>query len=91
MLLFAGLALWVGLCTSGSALHRNAQSYVYVLAGYTACMIVLPAIEQPTPEKVGRKLADLMLGVLQGIEPARLQAEWQPVLHAGNSDGPAPR
>lgn len=49
------------------------------------------AIEQPTPEKVGRKLADLMLGVLQGIEPARLQAEWQPVLHAGNSDGPAPR
>ncbi|MEG0879865.1 MAG: FUSC family protein, partial [Janthinobacterium sp.] len=47
VLLFAGLALWVGLCTSGSALHRNAQSYVYVLAGYTACMIVLPAIEQP--------------------------------------------
>ena len=30
-----------------AALHRNAQSYVYVLAGYTACMIVLPAIEQP--------------------------------------------
>ena len=28
VLLFAGLALWVGLCTSGSALHRNAQSYV---------------------------------------------------------------
>lgn len=48
------------------------------------------AIEQPTPEKVGRKLADLMLGVLQGIECERLQAEWKPELHPGRSDGPAP-
>ena len=48
------------------------------------------AIEQPTPEKVGRRLADLMLGVLHGTEFERLQTEWQPVLRAGNSDGPAP-
>ena len=48
------------------------------------------AIEQPTPEKVGRRLADLMLGVLHGAEFERLQTEWQPVLRAGNSDGPAP-
>jgi LacI family transcriptional regulator len=48
------------------------------------------AIEQPTPDKVGRKLGELMLGVLRGVEHTRLQVEWQPVLHPGSSDGPAP-
>ncbi|WP_317203690.1 FUSC family protein, partial [Janthinobacterium sp.] len=46
--LFLALALWVGLCTSGAALFRNAQSYSFVLAGYTACMIAIPAIDQPS-------------------------------------------
>ena len=66
VLLFAGLALWVGLCTSGSALHRNAQSYVYVLAGYTACMIVLPAIEQPTQvfSLAVTRVAEVGLGII---------------------------
>lgn len=48
------------------------------------------SIEQPTPDKVGHKLADLMLGVLQGVDLARLQVQWSPVLHPGMSDGPAP-
>ena len=47
-LLFLGLALWVGLCTGGAAMFRNQQSYSFVLAGYTALIIVLPAIETPT-------------------------------------------
>ena len=47
------------------------------------------AIEQPTPDRVGRKLGDLMLGVLQGVDHSRLQVQWQPILHAGSSDGPA--
>ncbi|GGI16785.1 FUSC family protein [Oxalicibacterium faecigallinarum] len=47
LLLFLTLALWIGLCTSGSAMLRNARSYGFVLAGYTACMITLPAIEAP--------------------------------------------
>ena len=47
MLLFIALALWVALCTAGSTLLRNAQSYGFVLAGYTACMIAIPAIDQP--------------------------------------------
>ena len=45
--LLAGLALWVGLCTAGAAMHRNQQSYSFVLAGYTACMIAVPALEHP--------------------------------------------
>ncbi|MGK5025277.1 FUSC family protein [Janthinobacterium sp. RB2R34] len=66
VLLFAGLALWVGLCTSGAALHRNAQSYVYVLSGYTACMIVLPAIEQPMQvfALAVTRVAEVSLGII---------------------------
>lgn len=47
MLLFLALAIWVAFCTSGAALMRNARSYGFVLAGYTACMIALPAIDMP--------------------------------------------
>ncbi|HEU4843138.1 MAG TPA: FUSC family protein [Burkholderiaceae bacterium] len=47
VLLFLALALWIGLCTGGAAMHRNQQSYSFVLAGYTACMIAVPAIEHP--------------------------------------------
>ncbi|WP_229219448.1 FUSC family protein [Duganella sp. BJB1802] len=49
-LLFVGVALWIALCTAGAAMHRNQQSYSFVLAGYTACMIAVPAID--TPEHV---------------------------------------
>ena len=45
--LFIGVALWVALCTGGAAMHRNQQSYSFVLAGYTACMIAIPAIDAP--------------------------------------------
>jgi uncharacterized membrane protein YccC len=46
-LLFLGLALWVGACTAGAAMHRNQQSYSFVLAGYTAVMIAVPALDHP--------------------------------------------
>lgn len=45
--LFAGLALWIALCTAGAAMHRNQQSYSFVLAGYTACMIIVPTLDAP--------------------------------------------
>jgi len=48
-------------------------------------------IEQPTPGQVGRKLAELMLGVLQGLPKSGLQVLWKPILHSGTSDGPVPR
>jgi uncharacterized membrane protein YccC len=46
-LLFTGVALWIALCTGGAAMHRNQRSYSFVLAGYTACMIAVPAIDNP--------------------------------------------
>lgn len=48
------------------------------------------SIEQPTPDQVGHKLAELMLGVMQGLPNSQLQVLWKPLLHPGTSDGPAP-
>lgn len=47
----------------------------------------ITAIEQPTPDDAGRKLAELMLAVLRGTPPETLQVLWQPHLRVGASDG----
>jgi uncharacterized membrane protein YccC len=41
------MALWIGLCTAGSMIYRNHQSYGFVLAGYTLCIVGLPAAITP--------------------------------------------
>ncbi|MEE4083328.1 FUSC family protein [Pseudomonas viridiflava] len=41
------LALWVGFCSAGAARYRNFRAYGFVLAGYTAAMIGLPALAHP--------------------------------------------
>ncbi len=41
------LALWVGLCTAVATLLRNFRAYAAVLAGYTAPLIGLSAIQAP--------------------------------------------
>jgi len=48
------------------------------------------AVEQATPGKAGRQLAELMLAVIQGKPANQLQVLWQPHIHAGATDGPAP-
>ncbi|MBB3119558.1 FUSC family protein [Pseudoduganella violacea] len=65
-LLFIGLALWVGLCTGGAAMYRNQQSYSFVLAGYTACMIAIPAIDAPAGAFLlaVTRLTEVSLGVI---------------------------
>ncbi len=40
-------ALWIGFCTAGSMVFRNHQSYGFVLAGYTLCIVGLPATQSP--------------------------------------------
>lgn len=50
----------------------------------------ITAIEQATPDQAGRKLAELMLGVLRGEPRSELQVLWKPHLRPGSSDGPAP-
>lgn len=65
-LLFTALALWVGLCTTGSTLLRNARSYGFVLAGYTACMIAIPASEAPLEvfNFAVARVTEIALGIL---------------------------
>ncbi|MFA6970607.1 MAG: FUSC family protein [Gallionella sp.] len=41
------MALWIGFCTAGSMVFRNHQSYGFVLAGYTLCIVGLPATINP--------------------------------------------
>ncbi|MDE2344135.1 MAG: FUSC family protein [Betaproteobacteria bacterium] len=41
------MALWIGLCTAGSVILRDHQSYAFVLAGYTLCLVGLPATAHP--------------------------------------------
>lgn len=62
----AGLALWVGLCTAGARYFRNFQAYAFVLAGYTAALVGLPAALDPGHAvDIGiARLSDVMLGIL---------------------------
>ena len=66
VLLFLAVALWVGLCTCGSALMRNARSYGFVLAGYTVCMITLPAIDAPLQvfDLAVARVTEISVGIL---------------------------
>jgi uncharacterized membrane protein YccC len=66
LLLFLALAMWIGLCTGGSTLMRNARSYGFVLAGYTACMIALPAIDAPMEvfSLAIARVTEISLGIL---------------------------
>lgn len=48
VLLVAAMSLWLGLCVFLSLLDRSPTSYVFVLAGYTAGLIVWPIVDAPT-------------------------------------------
>ena len=47
VLFLVSMAIWIGFCTAGSMLFRNHQSYAFVLAGYTICIVGLPATIAP--------------------------------------------
>jgi uncharacterized membrane protein YccC len=46
-LFLPSLALWVGICSTGAMRCRNFRAYGFVLAGYTAAMVGLPALAHP--------------------------------------------
>ena len=46
-LFIVSTAIWVGICTAGAARNRNFRSYGFVLAGYTAALIGIPASQHP--------------------------------------------
>ncbi|EIL95705.1 hypothetical protein UU5_10116 [Rhodanobacter sp. 115] len=66
VLFLLGLALWVSACTFGAARYRNFAAYAFVLSGYTACIIGLPAVSAPTDifEDAVARVSEVMLGIL---------------------------
>lgn len=46
-MLTAAIAAWLALCVFLSLLERTPRGYAFVLAGYTAVLIVLPAVNTP--------------------------------------------
>ncbi|HEY4352835.1 MAG TPA: FUSC family protein, partial [Paraburkholderia sp.] len=60
------IALWVGFCTAGAARSRNFEWYGFVLCGYTAALIGIPAGQQPDGAfyAATTRLAEVSIGVL---------------------------
>lgn len=66
ILLLAALSLWIGLCAGCATLYRNSRSYGFVLAGYTACIIALPAIGHPLTvfDLAVTRVSEISLGLI---------------------------
>ncbi len=66
MLFLFGAAVWIGLCTAGSVVLRDNQSYAFVLAGYTLCIVGLPASLDPdqTFAIATNRLSEILIGLL---------------------------
>ncbi|HEY2623717.1 MAG TPA: FUSC family protein [Dyella sp.] len=65
-LFLLSLSLWVGLCAGGAVLYRNFMSYGFVLAGYTAAIVALPAINNPNTvfNSAVMRVSEVMLGII---------------------------
>ncbi|NID16242.1 FUSC family protein [Luteibacter yeojuensis] len=65
-LFLVALSLWLGVCAGGATLYRNFKAYAFVLAGYTAAVIVVPVIENPPGvfDSAVARLSEVLLGIL---------------------------
>ena len=59
-------AIWVGICTAGAARNRNFKSYGFVLAGYTAALIGIPASQHPDGAFLSAltRVAEVVVGII---------------------------
>ncbi|MPW16994.1 FUSC family protein [Paraburkholderia sp. CNPSo 3157] len=74
-------AIWVGICTAGAARNRNFRSYGFVLAGYTAALIGIPASQHPDGAFMTAltRVAEVVVGIVcSGVVSALVFPE-----HAG--------
>ncbi|GJE41110.1 p-hydroxybenzoic acid efflux pump subunit AaeB [Methylobacterium soli] len=60
------IALWVGGCLYLSLLDRTPRSYLFMLAGYTAALVGLPAVGEPHAifETAVARAEEITLGIL---------------------------
>jgi uncharacterized membrane protein YccC len=65
-LFIVSTAIWVGICTAGAARNRNFRSYGFVLAGYTAALIGIPASQHPDGAFMSAltRVAEVVIGIL---------------------------
>lgn len=65
-LFLLSLSLWLGLCAGGATLYRNFMAYGFVLAGYTAAIVTLPAIADPLNvfDSAVMRVSEVLLGIL---------------------------
>ncbi|OOG48503.1 FUSC family protein [Rhodanobacter sp. C01] len=65
-LFLLSLSLWVALCAGGATLYRNFMSYGFVLAGYTAAIVTLPAINNPLGvfDSAVMRVSEVLLGIV---------------------------
>jgi uncharacterized membrane protein YccC len=66
VLFIGAMAVWIGFCTAGSMVFRNHQSYGFVLAGYTICIVGLPATITPelTFDIGMTRISEIMVGLV---------------------------
>jgi len=66
VLFLLSMALWIGLCTAGSMVYRNHQSYGFVLAGYTLCIVGLPTAISPelTFNIAVTRISEILIGLI---------------------------
>ncbi len=64
-LFLLSLSLWVALCAGGATLYRNFMSYGFVLAGYTAAIVALPAVSHPLYvfDSAVMRVSEVLLGI----------------------------
>ncbi|CAM3990726.1 p-hydroxybenzoic acid efflux pump subunit AaeB [compost metagenome] len=65
-LFLPSLAIWVGLCSAGAMRYRTFRAYGFVLAGYTAAMVGLPALQHPDGAFMAAvwRVLEISLGIL---------------------------
>ena len=64
-LFLPALSLWVALCAGGALRYRNFMAYGFVLAGYTAAIVALPAIADPYGvfDSAVMRVSEVLLGI----------------------------
>lgn len=65
-LFLLSLSLWVALCAGGATLYRNFAAYGFVLAGYTAAIVTLPAVNNPLNvfDSAVMRVSEVLLGII---------------------------
>ena len=86
-----GIGVMRALLDAGVVAGRDLSVIIYDgLPPDTLVDTTVTSVIQPEPGKVGQQLAEMMLALLAGEDPSRLQVLWQPEIQVGTSDGPCP-